>query len=153
MVYLLNCKSNSGRTGPGFEYIQSFTLFTQLGSWKASLWLNRIPLSRAVNQRPPQPQAYCVFSFDVSPCCAYSKNTFHIGRLQENVHVQRSSIKLLTMRISVYGFKQDKMCKLSPSSCCFYKARRLWRDWNPDKLFKTFKVWFTYTGESLTCSC
>ena len=121
MVYLLNCKSNSGRTGPGFEYIQSFTL----GSWKASLWLKRIPLSRAVNQRPPQPQAYCVFSFDVSPCCAYSKNTSHIGRLQENVDVKSSSITLLTMRISVYGFMLDKMCKLSASSCCFYKARHL----------------------------
>ena len=128
MVYLLNCKRNSGRTGPGFKYIQSFTLFTQLGSWKASLWLNWIPLSRAVNQRPPQPQAYCVFSFDVSPCCAYSKNTSHIGRLQENVNVQSSSITLLTMRISVYGFMLDEMCKLSTSSCYFYKARHLSRD-------------------------
>ena len=128
MVYLLNCKSNSGRTGPGFEYIQSFTLFTQLGSWKASLWLKRIPLSRAVNQRPPLPPAYCVFSFDVSPCCAYSKNTSHIGRLQENVDIQSSSIRLLTMRISVYGFMLDKMCKLSTSSYCFYKARHLSRD-------------------------
>ena len=122
MVYLLNCKSNSGRTGPGFEYIQSFTLFTQLGSWKASLWLKRIPLSRAVNQRPPQPQAYCVFSFDVSPCCAYSKNTSHIGRLQENVNVQSSSITLLTMRISVYGGMLDKMCKLSTSSLLFLQS-------------------------------
>ena len=66
-------------------------------SKKASLWLNRIPLSRAVNQRQPQPlpRAYCVFSFDVSPCCVYSKNTSRKSRLQEeNVNVQSDS-KLL----------------------------------------------------------
>ena len=64
-------------------------MFTQLGSWKASLWLNPIPLSLAVNHWAPP--AYCVFSFDVSPCCAYSKNTSRKPRLQANVNVQSDS--------------------------------------------------------------
>ena len=92
MVYSLNCKSN---TGQDLNTYKALLCLHNWVSWKASLWLNRIPLSRAVNQRPPLPRAYCVFSFDVSPCCVYSKNTSRKSRLQEENGNVQSDSKLL----------------------------------------------------------
>ena len=111
MVYSSNCKSN---TGQDLDTYKALLCLHNWVSWKASLWLNQIPLSRAVKQRVPLPRAYCVFSFDVSPCCAYSKNTSRKSRLQENVNVQSDSdLFQITMRISSMkdGKKECASCQ------------------------------------------
>ena len=79
-------------------------------SWKASLWLNPIPLSRAVNQRLPQPPAYCVFSSDVSPCCAYSRNISHTPRLPKTCNYQIDSKHFaMTMPLQSYSMAESRV--------------------------------------------
>ena len=83
-----------------------------------SLSLNRIPLSRAVTQRLPQQPSCCVFSFDVSPCCAYSKNTSHTHRLQEDLSVK---IKLFQKKVLIHShwcIRDRLLLALSAVSVC-----------------------------------
>ena len=76
------------------------------------------PLSQAVTLRRPQTPACCVFSFDVSPCCAYSKNTSHTHRLQENFNVK---IKVFQKNVLIYShwwIRDRLLLALSAVSVC-----------------------------------
>ena len=97
-----------------FEYVHTeikhLLIFTPFS-------LNQIHLSRAVTQRLPQQPSCCVFSFDVSPCCAYSKNTSHTHRLQKG----NTKIKLFKMNALLHShwcIRDRLLLALSAVSVC-----------------------------------